>query len=293
MDVARLKHLVAVVDTGSIRRAAELADCSSAAMSKSIKMLERETELQLIRPDGRGIRATEAGERLAARARRVLDEMQQLEAGVRLDSRDETVLRMASSEPFTTYFLGELAANEFAGQPITIIGTIPGQTEQAVVEGTADIGLTYAPVATIGIEHRLVGPVPMVVFVGRASGLERRSIRALPFVVPARMAVGATVRNRNADGWPDAQARTVAYEVNALESALELCRRGLGATYAPTFVARLHNEQVTERHQLVEHPLSHKLDLQPPKLYVVHRVNGENEAVVHKVITATLRILGG
>jgi len=61
-----------VAETGSVRAAAEQLVVTQAAVSASLAALQRSLGLQLIRPDGRGLRLTSAGEEYAAYAHRVL-----------------------------------------------------------------------------------------------------------------------------------------------------------------------------------------------------------------------------
>jgi LysR family transcriptional regulator, low CO2-responsive transcriptional regulator len=61
-----------VSETGSVRAAAEQLVVTQAAVSASLAAMQRSLGLQLIRPDGRGLRLTSAGEEYAAYAHRVL-----------------------------------------------------------------------------------------------------------------------------------------------------------------------------------------------------------------------------
>jgi LysR family transcriptional regulator, low CO2-responsive transcriptional regulator len=61
-----------VAETGSVRAAAEQLVVTQAAVSASLAAMQRSIGLQLIRPDGRGLRLTSAGEEYAAYAHRVL-----------------------------------------------------------------------------------------------------------------------------------------------------------------------------------------------------------------------------
>jgi LysR family transcriptional regulator, low CO2-responsive transcriptional regulator len=61
-----------VAETGSVRAAAGQLVVTQAAVSASLAAMQRSLGLQLIRPDGRGLRLTSAGEEYAAYAHRVL-----------------------------------------------------------------------------------------------------------------------------------------------------------------------------------------------------------------------------
>lgn len=61
-----------MAETGSVRAAAEQLVVTQAAVSASLAAMQRSLGLQLMRPEGRGLRLTSAGEEYAAYAHRVL-----------------------------------------------------------------------------------------------------------------------------------------------------------------------------------------------------------------------------
>ena len=61
-----------MAETGSVRAAAEQLVVTQAAVSASLAALQRSVGMQLIRPDGRGLRLTSAGEQYAAYVHRIL-----------------------------------------------------------------------------------------------------------------------------------------------------------------------------------------------------------------------------
>jgi DNA-binding transcriptional LysR family regulator len=72
LDIRRLQVLAAVVDTGSVTAAATRLGFTPSSVSQQVSALERETGLELLEKNGRGIRATEAGRLLAEHAAIVL-----------------------------------------------------------------------------------------------------------------------------------------------------------------------------------------------------------------------------
>jgi LysR family transcriptional regulator, low CO2-responsive transcriptional regulator len=61
-----------VAETGSVRAAAEQLVVTQAAVSAAVAAMQRSLGIQLVRPDGRGLRLTSAGEEYAAYVHRVL-----------------------------------------------------------------------------------------------------------------------------------------------------------------------------------------------------------------------------
>ncbi|MFI5845741.1 LysR family transcriptional regulator [Catenuloplanes sp. NPDC051500] len=70
-----LRALRAVLETGSLTAASERLGFTQSALSKQIAALEAAAGTRLFRRGPRGVEATEAGHRLAARAATVLDEL--------------------------------------------------------------------------------------------------------------------------------------------------------------------------------------------------------------------------
>jgi DNA-binding transcriptional LysR family regulator len=68
----QLRTFLAVAETGSVRAAAEELVVTQAAVSASLGALQKSLALQLLRPDGRGLRLTKAGEEYARYIRRGL-----------------------------------------------------------------------------------------------------------------------------------------------------------------------------------------------------------------------------
>src|ERR1700755_1109834 len=72
MDTRRLQLLLALSRLGSMRAVAETHHLTTSTVSQQIAALARETGTQLIEPDGRRVRLTPAGRRLADHAVTIL-----------------------------------------------------------------------------------------------------------------------------------------------------------------------------------------------------------------------------
>ncbi|MDF0600000.1 LysR family transcriptional regulator [Psychromarinibacter sp. C21-152] len=70
-DIWRLQHFLGVVEASSIHGAARNLNISQPAMTKSIRLLEEALDTELLVRLPRGVRLTEAGEALYARAREI------------------------------------------------------------------------------------------------------------------------------------------------------------------------------------------------------------------------------
>lgn len=88
-DLRVLRSLVAVVDTGSVARAARVTGYSATAVSRHISGLEAELELPLFERTGRSLRPSTIARMTADRARLVIEEAEILRSSVQAMSRGE------------------------------------------------------------------------------------------------------------------------------------------------------------------------------------------------------------
>lgn len=72
MTLTQLRAFLAVVDTGSVKRAAEALVVTQPAVSAALRALQAQVGVALVAREGRGVRVTESGEVYALYARRVL-----------------------------------------------------------------------------------------------------------------------------------------------------------------------------------------------------------------------------
>ena len=80
MKLQQLKYLLAIVDNGlNITAAADRLYTSQPGVSKQLKLLEEELGPQLFSRKGKSLdRVTRAGEQVVARARSVMDQVEQI-----------------------------------------------------------------------------------------------------------------------------------------------------------------------------------------------------------------------
>lgn len=83
MTTTRMRALVAVADTGSVRTAAGQLSVTESAVSAAVGALQRELGVELVARSGRGVTLTAAGRRYADYARQVLGLLEEARAAVR------------------------------------------------------------------------------------------------------------------------------------------------------------------------------------------------------------------
>ena len=256
METDRLRYFIAIAQTESVRKAAELLNVSPSALSKTLRHLEDELEIKLTSPLGRGIVLTPEGRRLAQDAEKIIENLDQLKTTIRSDSekKKKNPLRIATFEVFSTYFLSSLNDVGYKDRGLVLHEVVPGELERAVEQNQVDLGITYLPLPHPNVEHIKIMSIEMGVYRKKGT-FEKLKQQEMPFVVPVLPLSGSPSRVRGLDGWPEsAYDRKVLFEVTLMESALELCRQGRCVGYFPLFIIEQHNKKYKEEFNLVRHP---------------------------------------
>ena len=155
MHAAVLRYFEAVAEDGSIRRASERLHISPSAVNRQILKLEDYLGTPLFerRPDG--MRLTDAGELVLRHARATLHDFARLRGDIDklrgVVSGDVTITTLDS---LNVHLLPEALAAFIAAYPavqVRVIACDPVETMHAVVQGNADLGLTFSPALRRGI----------------------------------------------------------------------------------------------------------------------------------------------
>jgi DNA-binding transcriptional LysR family regulator len=250
MNIRRLEYFLTIAKTENLHRAGELLKVSPPALSKAMRLLEEEMEVNLFLREGKKMILTDQGKLLAKELGSWLDGLSQLREKIELGNRRKSVVKIATFEVFSTYFLRALDELKWQQESLELHDVLPGSLERYVAEGLVDFGITYMPIPHPGLDFLKVTTIEMGVFVKRGAfpQLEQKD---LPFVIPVMPIEGTPSRIRGLDGWPeDAYQRKVLHKVTMLESAIELCRQGRVAGYFPVFIAEEHNKRVKAEYQL-------------------------------------------
>ncbi len=252
MDIDKLRYFQTIARSGSLRSAADLLGLSPAALSKAMKILSAETQIEFFAPSGRGIVLTDAAWEFAKRIEPLMSEYEKLLRNPRAASSTARRMRVASFEVFTTHLMGPLVEEFFPDYEWALHELVPGHIEEAVSNDTVDYGITYIPLPHPALDHLKVLTLKMGLF-GKADKFAEMDLSEIPFVAPITPVQGSPTKVRGLDGWPDDQMpRFIKYRCEMLETALEFCRRGLAIAYLPKFVVALHNQTVRPALQLKE-----------------------------------------
>jgi DNA-binding transcriptional LysR family regulator len=255
MDMTKIRYFSVVAETGSVRKAAELLQISPPALSRAISQLEEELEMELFIPSGRGIAITDQGRLLHQRAVRLLGEYQSFLTDVRGKDPAGDQLRIGSFEIFSTHFLGWAVDRFLTGRRVLVREVLPGAMETALLNREIDVGITYVPVPHEALDFIKITTQELRIH-GKAGRFTNAPFAELPFCVPSIPLSGrVALPVQGLDGWPiNGPQRRIRFQVDQLETALNLAARGQGVLFCPPFVVKRYNELVREPFQLERLP---------------------------------------
>jgi DNA-binding transcriptional LysR family regulator len=290
MDTIRLKYFCTIADTGSLRKASELLNVSSPALSKAMKTLEDEINVQLFRQEGRNVMLTDAGIELSIKGKKILKEIELIKISLDKKSEPAKEIRIATFEVFSTYFLTCLQHLDWKDKNLTLHEVLPGELEKSLENNQVDIGITYMPVTSPHVDYLKVCSVEMGVFTHK-DAFPNRQQPDIPFVVPVFPITGTPTRVRGLDGWPeDAYPRIIKHQVTLMESALELCRQGEVAGYFPKFIIDEHNRRYKEDFQLVRKASPMKGRVCMTDVFIVKRKSDIEDSKTIKQLARAIRL---
>jgi DNA-binding transcriptional LysR family regulator len=159
-ELRRLRYFVAVATERNFTRAAERLHVAQPALSRQVRLLERELGVELLRRTTHEVALTDAGRFLLDRAPAVLGATDELWRGVRAFAAGErggVVVGYGASAGYETApRLLEAIAERLPALEVDARVMATAAILDAVGDGTLDAGLVRCPPARDGIEARVV-----------------------------------------------------------------------------------------------------------------------------------------
>ena len=183
-DLDALLLLLQVDQMGSLGQAGQAHGISQPAVSARIRSMERLVGFPLVERSARGSLLTADGILVAGWARDVLQAAEVLGAGIAsLRSDREGHLRVAASMTVAEHLLPGWLVRLAIARPETAVSLRAmnsAQVEEAVLDGSADLGFVEGPRVCAGLDSRVVGRDRLVLVVppGHAWARAGRSVHA-------------------------------------------------------------------------------------------------------------------
>ncbi len=243
MTIQQLTYFLATVEHGSFSAAARSLFLTQPSISEQVRQLEAELGVALFARAGRELVLTEAGRRFRPEAERVLDDVERARDAVAevRDLRGGT-LGFGMFGTASAYLITDLATDFRRKYPevrLRLVGLNSSEVADQVREGTLEAGLVVLPVDDAGLDLRVAQIEELVVVSHEESHLSAPvTIEALaetPLILyDAQYGAHDPMRRQLLDR---AQRAGVTLrpviEVEGIEAAVGLARRGLGDTIVP------------------------------------------------------------
>ncbi|WP_158904430.1 LysR family transcriptional regulator [Burkholderia sp. L27(2015)] len=250
MDLKQLEAFVHVAELGSFTRAANTMDTNQPALSRLVRHLEVELRHTLLERNGRGVTLTQAGQRMLAHAKGILQQVQR--ASQDLDELHGVLgghfgigitpsfAKVATNElvrGFRTSFPGATISVAQGLSTYLIEWLMMGRIDAAVLYDTFDTPLIDKRTifteelfligphtgddtsAVANVKHEEAAPSPL-------TAIPLREITRYPLVIPGRM--HAIRRMVEAAAAEQGVRLRIELEVDAVTSILDLVSEGIG-----------------------------------------------------------------
>ncbi|EKS69853.1 MULTISPECIES: LysR family transcriptional regulator [Caballeronia] len=177
METRNLKYFLAVVDAGSVTRAAEVLDIAQPALSQALSRMERDLGVKLFERTRRGAQLTPAGDAIVEDIRLSVARIDAAshrarEIGAQRGGR--LTIGFASAALFSLLPRAIAALREEVPNVELMLREMSNAEQASALEkGTIDIGLLHTPVAVGGrmrekliVRERLLAVLPMSFVIG-------------------------------------------------------------------------------------------------------------------------------
>ena len=197
MDIRRLRYFLGIVEQGSLSRAAEFLHVAQPALTLHLKRLEDEFGCELGERSSRGVIPTEFGQRLAQRAKVLLEDLNHL--------RDE--VRGMTTAPAGSAFIGiptslgsvltvplVMATRErFPLVRLRVAEGLSGHMQDWLLAGLLDLAVVFGKAPLPGLVAQAVMQEPLAfiaprddTLVARRATMDLRDALVLALILPGR-----------------------------------------------------------------------------------------------------------
>ena len=234
METDRLRYFCMIAETGSMTSAAQLLNVSHSGLSKAMSVLQNELNLQLLRPLGRGLELTPAGQEIYLKSKKLLEQLEQLKQNASL-SRSNSV-RVGMSEVLGLGIAQDLARAFKENNLLSDFYELDsGETENRILEGELDFAVGFIPFPHKELEYLKIKKMNLGVFCKQPDFLKLK-IEKIPFVVPNHEIKNNPLSIKSRDSWPADIQRNIQFGASSLSLALKIVDAGLAAIYMPCFL---------------------------------------------------------
>jgi LysR family hydrogen peroxide-inducible transcriptional activator len=241
MNLKDLKYLVALADTGHFGKAAERTFVSQPTLSAQLKKLEEYLGVKLVERQPRNVQLTEVGKQVVVRARRMLDEGDQIVALAR-NNKDPLAgrLKLALIPTIGPYLLPRVMQKIRKALPQLGLMLYEHQTEallKRLHDGEVDLGIMALPIAQDGMETRELYEEAFTVALPNHHALAAKSTIKIPDLKGQTLLLledGHCLRDQALEVCSRIDIREAEdFRATSLETLRQMVVAGLGITLLP------------------------------------------------------------
>lgn len=236
MDFRQLKYFVAIVDAGSLSKAAERLCVAQPSLSQQVAGLETELRTQLLVRSHQGVKPTEAGRALYLCARDVLRQMAQIPLAVQVSGTESGQVAIGLPTSVAVVFalpLYEYVRRRYPGIRLHIVEGMSGYLAELLANGRLDMAILFRETETRGVSVQPLFEENLYAF-GALEGIEPgadvplRRLAGVPLVLPGP-GNGLRLLIERAFAREGVEPEVVA-DIDSLPTMLAIARRGGGVT---------------------------------------------------------------
>ncbi|WLE63024.1 LysR substrate-binding domain-containing protein [Burkholderia plantarii] len=193
MDIRQLKYFVAIVDCGSLSKAAERLCVAQPSLSQQVAGLETELKARLLLRSHQGVKPTEAGRALYLRARDVLRQVAQIPLAVQVGGAEAGEVAIGLPTSVAVVFAMPLyrhVRRHFPGIRLHIVEGMSGHLAELMANGRLDMAILFREAETRGVSVRPLFEENLYAF-GEIAGIRAgepvplRRLAGIPLVLPS------------------------------------------------------------------------------------------------------------
>jgi LysR family nitrogen assimilation transcriptional regulator len=235
MDLKQLEYFAHVAEMGSFTRAAAYLQVAQPALSRQVRSLEVELRQPLLERNGRGVTLTEAGKRLLAHARGILQQVERARDDLE-DQRGAATGRLAIALPPSvsrtlTAPLVQAFREQLPRANLSVVEGLSAYALEWLAIGRVDCAVVYNVTPSPAIDLQPLLDEPLFLVSARPGGAPRigdpvalREVAERELVIPSRphsmrMLVEAALAN-------EGRRARVALEIESIPAILDLVLQG-------------------------------------------------------------------
>lgn len=254
MNLKQLEVFLAVAESGSFSRGADVSCITQSTASQHIATLERELNVRLLDRTGKGAHLTEGGKILYDRARRLMNDLQEIRRNMdRFSGLENVHLKIGASNIPGNYLVPAvlpLVAGRYPGIRITMLQGDSTETLERVAREDVEIAIVGSVYDDDRFSFTPIGRDDIRLVVARGHGWQRRKSVRLdelatePFILrEPGSGTGKTVEEALRQAGVDPRGLPVRAWLGSNEAVKRAVAGGLGVSFLSLLSVRTELER--------------------------------------------------